>query len=577
MQKKKTAYVSPDIAGILSLFDPALDWSADLSGDEYATALKEFLVVHQEGSQDPRKDSEIETDVLQGIREEYNRVRKNKDLEYSVKKTKIKGNKFFDKDAPKNPRHENPDISQIFNTENIKPADTDPESQTDQSSALIPKRLDGIADSVESIATLLRRQLGLQQKQQRDAQVKQDQINKQDREDDLEKKPDDKKTGGLPKAITKPALGFFERIKKFFLNIVIGAGVVKLFDWLKDPANAEKIEKFSNFLINNAGWILGGLAALALLPVLSSIMGVLGALKGGLLLLKPALALLFSPAGLAALALAAGLGGTLLAMKTLFDKGRDLATGGKNFTAKHESLDERLKKAGMNRGGVVGKETHRGFRKTGTTRSAEQEELFQEVQAERKRLNDLHTAMDNEVRYKIAITPHDVPAKRNGREKSKVSQSKKDEIKTKVEAKYNKMIQSGEVAPKEFLTKESTNLLIEKHKKTGETFSSSEDKISDEQTSEIIDKNIKSNTISDEQTSATIDKDIKPNTNVPGPSNKNNGGETLVIPGGGGQAQSGGGGGGDSQSSSVPRINSVDVQNTQTVATQAQYNKVTVD
>ena len=26
MQKKKTAYVSPDIAGILSLFDPALDF-----------------------------------------------------------------------------------------------------------------------------------------------------------------------------------------------------------------------------------------------------------------------------------------------------------------------------------------------------------------------------------------------------------------------------------------------------------------------------------------------------------------------------------------------------------------------
>ena len=74
MQKKKTAYVSPNIAGILSLFDPALDWSADLSGDEYATALKEFLVVHQEGSKDPRKDDDIETDVLEGIREEFLKV-----------------------------------------------------------------------------------------------------------------------------------------------------------------------------------------------------------------------------------------------------------------------------------------------------------------------------------------------------------------------------------------------------------------------------------------------------------------------------------------------------------------------
>ena len=138
MPDKNTAYVSPEIAGILSLFDPALDWSADLSGDEYATALKEFLVVHQEGSQDPRKDDEIETEVIENIRAEYNKVRKNKDLEYSVKKTKIKGNKFFDKDESKDKepdKSQNQDISQIFNTESIKPADTDPESKTDQSSA----------------------------------------------------------------------------------------------------------------------------------------------------------------------------------------------------------------------------------------------------------------------------------------------------------------------------------------------------------------------------------------------------------------------------------------------------------
>ena len=296
MPDKNTAYVSPDIAGILSLFDPALDWSADLSGDEYATALKEFLVVHQEGSQDPRKDDEIETEVIENIRVEYNKVRKNKDLEYSVKKTKIKGNKFFDRDEGKGKapdKSQNPDISQIFNTESIKPADTDPESQTDQSSVLIPKRLDGIADSVESIATLLRRQLGLQEKQQRDAQVKQDRINKQDREDDLEeKKPDDKKTGGLPKAIAKPALGFFERIKKFFLNIVIGAAAYKMLDWFKDPANAEKITQFKDFLVNNAPVILGSLAALAALPVILTVVKVIKGILWGLSLLGPLLPLL---------------------------------------------------------------------------------------------------------------------------------------------------------------------------------------------------------------------------------------------------------------------------------------------
>ena len=162
--------------------------------------------------------------------------------------------------------------------------------------------------------------------------------NKDARENKLEKKPD-KKTGLIPKAIAKPTLNFFEKLKTFFLNIAIGSAVYKMLDWLKDPANAEKISKFSDFLINNAPLIIGGLAAIALLPVLGGIMGVLGALKGGLLLLKPALGLLFSPAGLAALALALGIGGTLFAMKFGYDKIRDFATGGKAFTAAHEALD----------------------------------------------------------------------------------------------------------------------------------------------------------------------------------------------------------------------------------------------
>ena len=98
-------------------------------------------------------------------------------------------------------------------------------------------------------------------------------------------------------------------------------------------------------------------------------------------------------------------------------------------------------------------------------------------------------------------------------------------------------------------------------------------KIGDKSESAVIDKNI----TSDGQTSATIDDSLKKETIVPGPSNKNRGGQTVVMPGGGGQQQSGGGGGGSSSSSGTPNFSSVDVQNKQTIATQMQYNKVTVD
>ena len=249
------------------------------------------------------------------------------------------------KRAPEKPKI---NISKVLNKRitgsDIKPADIDGSST---SSALVPDRLSNVADSLDSIALLLRRQLGLEKKQQRDARKEQNKLNKDAREDKLEGKPKDKKTGLIPKAIKKPALNFFEKLKTFFLNIVIGAGAVKLFEWLKDPANAGKVEKFKDFLINNAGWILGGLAAIALLPVLSGIMGVLGGLKTGLLLLKPALALLFSPAGLAALALALGIGGTLFAMKSAADAIETRAAGGEKFLQKFDELKDPLIQAGI--------------------------------------------------------------------------------------------------------------------------------------------------------------------------------------------------------------------------------------
>ena len=353
------------------------------------------------------------------------------------------------KRAPDKPKI---NISKVLNKRitgaDIKPADIDDSTST-TSSALVPDRLNNVADSLDSIALLLRRQLGLEKKQQRDTKKQQDKINKDAREDKLEGKPKDKKTGLIPNAIKKPALNFFEKLKTFFLNVVIGAGVIKLFEWLKDPANTEKIIKFKDFLINNAALILGGLAAIALLPVLGGIMGVLGALKGGLLLLKPALGLLFSPAGLSALALALGIGGTLFAMKFGYDKIRDFATGGKAFTAAHEALDNKLqqdipgfKMVGDKPFVFTGSDKQRKQGK-GPRRELTKEEMvkYNEVVKERERLNKIHTDMDTSVEKAIAEAEPD--AKRTGRNKGEyVSPRKQAEIRKKIEADYIKKITS---------------------------------------------------------------------------------------------------------------------------------------
>ena len=576
MQKKKTAYVSPDIAGILSLFDPALDWSADLSGDEYATALKEFLVVHQEGSLDPRRDDDIETDVLEGIREEYNKVRKNKDLEYSVKKTKIKAKNFLP--------------GTTFSPEDIKPVDIDPVSKQDDSSALVPKRLDGIADSVESIATLLRRQLGLQQKQQRDAQVKQDQIDKQDREDDLEKKPDDKKKSLIPDAIKKPALNFFEKIKKFFLNIVIGSVVLKLFNWVKDPANAEKITKFKDFLMDNAGWILSGLAAIALLPVILTVVSVVKGILAGLALLGPLLpALPWILGGILVGAVAWWIG------KKVTNKLQEAISGGGEFSNLDKLAKEDLEKHGLTRmrnigagehsaelvgddgkpiwvnmygeDSLTGREAIPGKENANTrdklTIGNPLHEAYIKKTMGEEKLNTLKAAAD---RYNKAIFERKDPLKKQMGEEIRAANKEIDES-------YKPEI--AETGLLEFGKKQDINkrALAEKAAKE-EEIREKYDKLVKKEFPEYYNQQ----TITNKKLTDIIDKNVKPNTNVPGPSNKNKGGQTQVIPGGGGQAQSGGGGGGDSQSSTVvPKISSKDLQNKQTVAVQAQYNKVAVD
>ena len=350
MPDKNTAYVSPNIAGILSLFDPALDWSADLSGDEYATALKEFLVVHQEGSQDPRKDENITTDEVEGIREEYNKVRKNKDLEYSVKRTTIKGDKFMgkepNKDAP--PTADKPKLLTgvgNFKSDDVKPVDVD-KNDEDKSSGLNPDRLNDIAKTVESIALLLRRQLGLEKKQQRDTKKQQDKLNKEARESKLESKPD-KKTGLIPKSIATPTLNFFDRLKNFFINIAIGSVALKLFDWLNDPSNKEKIEKFEEWITKNAPLIVGGLTAIALLPVLATIIGTVGGIMGGLSMLGVTIPIL--PLIIKGIIIAAIAALTISAAIAIHRGLKTSITGGGLFDEVDERAKQELKDAGLYR------------------------------------------------------------------------------------------------------------------------------------------------------------------------------------------------------------------------------------
>ena len=470
------------------------------------------------------------------------------------------------KRAPDKPKI---NISKVLNKRitgaDIKPADVDDSST---SSALVPDRLSNVADSLDSIALLLRRQLGVEKKQQRDDKKKQDKDNKDARENKLEKKPD-KKTGLIPKAIAKPTLNFFEKLKTFFLNIAIGSAVYKMLDWLKDPDNAEKISKFSDFLINNAGWILGGLAALALLPVVGGLVGLVGGIMGGISLLMgvgPALVLVLKGLILAAIAaLAVKVG------KKALEGTENLITGGSEFTEARKQNRQELDAVGLDIRGRVkedGKILHANVYGSNSITGREaipgKENKNQRVQI------DLHDPK-HRAWYAKNYSPEALEVKVTALDKFD----------------YNKAnIMSEKKSMEEFIKEDNKRLVEERNKnaplekdlfgrksqtleyrtETENLLKENEARIRNERGQKVLD-------IQKNSSSATIDNNLKKETNISPPNTKGKG-STTIIDGGGGQQQSVGGGGGGINGTTPPSFPSQDPNNLGTFSTQGMYNMV---
>ena len=98
-----------------------------------------------------------------------------------------------------------------------------------------------------------------------------------DEEDSLEKI--NKNSSFLKKSfdkVTKPVIGIFDRIKDFLTALALAITASAAFDWLKDPANREKLENFFNWVGEHWKWIVGIIAGGLLLKGLLDILGAIG-------------------------------------------------------------------------------------------------------------------------------------------------------------------------------------------------------------------------------------------------------------------------------------------------------------
>ena len=148
-----------------------------------------------------------------------------------------------------------------------------------------------------------------------------------------------------------PVKGIFGRIMDFIGTLALGIAGNAVFEWLKNPENIEKVKGWFSWIKDNWKWMAAAVGAIALLPVISTIGGLLspiGIIVGLLAKAVPLLVgLLLNPLFLKAmLAIGAGVliykGGEFL-----FKKARNLITGGEDFSTAHSQLDKQFTDAGL--------------------------------------------------------------------------------------------------------------------------------------------------------------------------------------------------------------------------------------
>ena len=199
----------------------------------------------------------------------------------------------------------------------------------------------------------------------------------------------------------QPVKGMFGRIMDFIGTLVLGIAANAIFEWLKNPENMEKVKGWFSWIKDNWGWAAAAIGAIAILPLVGAIAGIIGPLGMMLPLFGAAVPFLAK-----ALLIA---GAAVLAWKGLeagFNAIRNRITGGSEFSAAHDVLDKQLKDAGLDNDG---KKRSKGaawdFLGWAGTRkeqnmSKEQQKISADVLAKRKQLNDMRDNMREDIRSK---------------------------------------------------------------------------------------------------------------------------------------------------------------------------------
>ena len=299
-----------------------LEDTFDIDYATYISLLREKMAAaRMTGSQMVTEEAELLTNEFKRVKRKVGR--------FKLKKKKISVDSSESSFLPALKSKKIQVDSEIPDSKSLKPQE---ESGGGDKSAIdaVSKELSRSSNILQRIGQVLSQQLSLQKGAIREDKKESKDLNKEEREKELEKKKSltkDRKKAF--KEFKAPAMGFFDTIKNYFKNILIGSVLVSIVNWFKDPDNQKKIQDFTNFVQNNIPLILGGLAAIALLPLASALLSFTTALLVGIPKLFKVLTLLATPLGIKLLLIALGVGGVIAIADSIANR----MAGGSGFRA----------------------------------------------------------------------------------------------------------------------------------------------------------------------------------------------------------------------------------------------------
>jgi hypothetical protein len=254
-----------------------------------------------------------------------------------------------------------------------------------------------------------------------------------------------KKIGSIVKsgasAVLSPVESAFDKIIEFITLIGAGVAANTVFNWLSDEGNKKTLMGWFDWIKENWQWTAAAVGAIALLPLIATIGGILGpigALFGLLASAVPLLLGLFmNPVFLGAIA---AIGTGILIYKGA-EAIRDSVTGGSEFSAAHDVLDQKLKEAGLDNDGKKREGGFLGMGRKEVEMTEDEKKLAADVLAKRKQLNSMRDDMEGELQKKnLEIDEQAGLTMSSSNSALEATQSTRDAAEKEIRAKYSERI-----------------------------------------------------------------------------------------------------------------------------------------